>query len=66
MSVFARTPESFAAWQQLNRDVALRSDRRAHRKEKVEEQRLLLAGRRNAAMPRSPFLRLSALAHPIE
>jgi hypothetical protein len=57
MSVFARTPESYAAWQQLKRDVALRSDeqQRAHREKKRRELLLLLAGTRTRRDASAPF-----------
>ena len=48
MSIFARTPESDAAWHQLKRNVALGPDaQRSPRKEKrSRELQLLFAGTR--------------------
>ena len=47
MSIFARTPESDAAWHQLKRNVALGPDaQRSPRKERSRELQLLFAGTR--------------------
>jgi len=58
MSIFARTPESNAAWHQLKRNVALRPDaqrRSAHEdEERSRELQLLFAGTRQ--MRRLPLL----------
>jgi len=57
MSIFARTPESDAAWHQLKRNVALGPDaqRRSPREdeERSRELRLLFAGTRQTRRPPS-------------
>jgi hypothetical protein len=54
MSIFARTPESDAAWHQLKRNVALGPDaQRSPRKERSRELQLLFAGTRQKKKKRA-------------
>jgi len=66
MSIFARTPESNAAWHQLKRNVALGSDAQGRSpredEERSRELRLLFAGTRQTRRP--PLLiRANVLPH---
>lgn len=69
MSIFARTPESNAAWDQLKRNVALGPDdaqqRSPPREERRRELRLLFAGtRQKETSPPLPPSLIRANTHP--